>query len=226
MQWNARWNSAVYGLLALVVFIAVIRGAKEGFSANKNVCDLVKKGAYPQISLDNVLDKRMCKEIIKTAERFARDNDGWKTDRHEAYPTTDFDTADIPTLKFPIENIVYRKIVPKMAKAYNLDPLKLGISEVFVAKYDADKGQKSLGRHVDGSDFSFVIALNDGFEGGGTKFAGGSVKKPGVGSAVGFCGRTKHQGLKVTRGTRYILAGFMTYETPEGCGDDSDSDDD
>ena len=106
-----------------------------------------------------------------------------------------------------------------MADAYGLDPLRLGISEVFVAKYSAAEGaQRSLGQHVDGSDFSFVVALNDGFEGGGTRFAGSpEVKKPPVGGAVAFCGQSRHRGLPVTAGTRYILAGFLTYETPDGC---------
>lgn len=214
-----------YYIVMVMTLLAVLffqGGIKEGFfsDANDSVCAKVKKGAYPQISLDNVLNRDVCDEIIRVAEDHAQTVGGWETKRHESYPTTDFDTADIPTLKFPVHNIVYRNIIPKMATAYGLDPLKLGISEVFIAKYSAEKGQqKSLGKHVDGSDFSFVVALNEGFEGGGTKFVkNNAIKKPLLGNAVGFCGQSKHQGLKVTSGTRYILAGFLTYETPEGCG--------
>ena len=168
--------------------------------------------------MENIVDPATCQEIIDAAEAHAQKVGSWETDRHESYPTTDFDTADVPALKFPIHNIVYRKVIPRIAKAYDIDPLKLGINEVFIAKYSADKGaQKSLAKHVDGSDFSFVIALNDDFSGGGTKFVNGVVKKPQVGGAVGFCGQTKHQGLKVTSGTRYILAGFLSYATPDGC---------
>lgn len=212
-----------YALAFLVLLMMVCKPSKESFFPNpdSDICTKVQAGTYPQIPLEGILDQRTCEEIIRVAEQHAVDtNKGkWETDRHKDYPTTDFDTADIPTLKFPIANIVYRKVIPKMAKAYKLDPLKLGITEVFIAKYSADKGhQKSLGKHVDGSDFSFVISLNDGFEGGGTKFVNGTVKKPLPGNAVGFCGQTKHQGLKVTSGTRYILAGFLSYETPDGCG--------
>jgi hypothetical protein len=202
--------------LIVVAFLAVLvnAGLLEGYEAK--VCDKVKKGAYPQISLDNIINPTMCRTIIRIAEQHAKKVGGWETDRHDAYPTTDFDTADIPELKHPIHNIVYRKIIPKMVKEYDLDPLKLGISEVFIAKYSRN-GQRSLEKHVDGSDFSFVIALNDDFTGGGTKFQTGFVGKPSVGSAVGFCGQTKHQGLGVNSGTRYILAGFLTYATPGGC---------
>ena len=209
-------QTIVMGVAALALLLS---GQKEGFfdgARTDAICHKVKKGGYPQIPLDGLIDPETCREIIRVAEKHAEQVGGWETQRHESYPTTDFDTADIPTLKFPIQNIVYRKIVPRMAKAYDLDPLKLGISEVFIAKY-APSGQRSLAQHVDGSDFSFVVALNDGFTGGGTKFVNGSVKQPDMGSAVGFCGQTKHQGLAVTSGTRYILAGFMTYATPDGC---------
>lgn len=213
----------VFLLVCVLLMCIVCNGTKESFFpdpvGSSGICAKVSAGKYPPIALDGILDQRTCDEIVRVAEQHAKENNGWQTDRHQDYPTTDFDTADIPTLKFPIANIVYRKIIPKMAKAYKLDPLKLGITEVFIAKYSADKGQqKSLGTHVDGSDFSFVISLNKDFQGGGTKFVrNDTVKKPEIGSAIGFCGQTRHQGLKVTSGTRYILAGFLSYETPDGC---------
>jgi hypothetical protein len=211
-----------YWILIAVILLFLFKNvAKESFFDSPRdtaICTKVIRGTYPQISLDGILDERTCTEIIKVAEAHAERVGGWETDRHDDYPTTDFDTADIPDLKFPIQNIVYRKIIPKMVRAYKLDPLKLGIEEVFVAKYAAKKNeQRSLAKHVDGSDFSFVIALNKDFKGGGTKFVNGKVKSPKVGSAVGFCGQTEHQGLAVTSGTRYILAGFLKYNTTDGC---------
>jgi hypothetical protein len=214
-------KTGVMILAAAAVVAAIFVDAKESFfDQEPSVCPRVQKGRYPQLDLEGVVDPVTSAEIIRSAEAYADANDGWTTSRHGSYPTTDLDTADVPSLRFPVHNIVYRKVIPRMAKAYNLNPLKLGIHEVFIAKYSADipKHQKSLGEHVDDSDFSFVIALNDNFVGGGTKFAkSGAVKKPGVGSAVAFCGRSRHAGKQVTRGTRYILAGFLKYETPEGC---------
>ena len=198
----------------------------EGFfGTNPSVCRKVAAGKYPQVSMDGVIDAATCVEIIKDAEAHAAAiKGGWTTRRHAAYPTTDLDTKDIKTLRFPIQNLVYRRIIPRLAKAFDLHELKLGIGEVFIAKYEAKAGaQRSLATHTDGSDFSFVIALNEGFTGGGTKFAqSGQVKRPGVGSATGFCGKSRHQGIAVTSGTRYILAGFLKYETPQGCESDSD----
>ena len=109
-----------------------------------------------------------------------------------------------------------------MCEYFNLDPLRLGIGEVFIAKYSAARGkQRRLKAHEDGSDFSFVIALNDGhkYEGGGTKFTKtNEIKRVDKkGSGVTFCGKNKHEGLPVTKGVRYILAGFMRYGDPNGC---------
>jgi hypothetical protein len=45
----------------------------------------------------------------------------------------------------------------------------IGIDEIFIVKYTPTT-QSSLAIHQDGDDFSFVIMLNDAFEGGGTSF--------------------------------------------------------
>ena len=209
-------------LVAALVWLATQTQTREGFfDTDPRVCRRVLAGTYPAISLDGVIDPSTCLEIIRDAEAHAVDKGGWDTSRHSDYPTTDFDTADIPSLTYPIQNIVYTRVIPRMVAAYGLDPLKLGIDEVFIAKYEAAEGrQHSLATHEDGSDFSFVIALNDEYSGGGTKFERtGRVVKSARGSAVGFCGKSRHQGLRTTGGTRYILAGFLKYETPEGCGD-------
>ena len=216
-------------IIVISLWIVFQNPSKEPFFESPRdtaICAKVVQGKYPQISLDGILDHQTCAEIIKVAEAHAERIGGWETDRHDDYPTTDFDTADIPDLKFPIQNIVYRKIIPKMAREFKLNPLKLGIEEVFIAKYTAKKDeQRSLAQHVDGSDFSFVIALNKDFKGGGTKFVNGKVKSPRPGNAVGFCGQTEHQGLAVTSGTRYILAGFLKYNTTDGCVPEDNDDD-
>jgi hypothetical protein len=91
--------------------------------------------------------------------------------------------------------------------------------DVFAVKYDADAaggGQAALEEHRDGSELSFVVGLNDPascFEGGGTRVAAVEpplvVRPPEQGSCLSFCGRQPHGGVAVTRGTRYILAGFV-----------------
>lgn len=80
-----------------------------------------------------------------------------------------------------------------------------------------------LEEHEDGSQWSFVIALNNAseYEGGGTKFVelkSAPVFRPAVGCATLFSGKNRHCGVAITAGTRYILAGFLKVDGMIGGG--------
>jgi len=80
---------------------------------------------------------------------------------------------------------------------------------VFVAKYAHD-AQSFLDVHTDGSEFSFVVQLNDDFGCGGTLFVDERKRmKGGTGSLLLFSGQSRHMGLPVVSGVRYILTGFL-----------------
>lgn len=88
--------------------------------------------------------------------------------------------------------------------------------ELFVVKYEFQEGhQVGLPPHVDGTPWSFVIALNDCTEyaGGGTRFIESQVtyRPQKAGSAVLFSGKNLHEGVALTGGMRYILTGFCEY---------------
>ena len=91
------------------------------------------------------------------------------------------------------------------------------VTEIFVAKYDM-KHQQGLDAHRDGSEFSFIIALNDDFSGGGTYFVDTkkhiSLEK---GDCLVFSGQNKHKGVKIQSGTRYIIAGFLHFKSCDYC---------
>ncbi len=85
----------------------------------------------------------------------------------------------------------------------------------FIVKYRPD-GQPFLRPHHDASTFSLNIALNHiglDFEGGGTRFMRQNCTLLGnkKGHALIHPGRLTHQheGLYVTKGTRYILVSFV-----------------
>ena len=80
---------------------------------------------------------------------------------------------------------------------------------------------RELEAHQDGSEFSFVLALNEQseFQGGGTKFLeidGEPVFRPDRGFATLFSGKNRHCGMAISSGTRYVLAGFLSYADPGG----------
>lgn len=64
-----------------------------------------------------------------------------------------------------------------------------------------------------------MIALNDPaeFTGGGTHFMDSdtTVRPNGVGDVALFCGKNVHEGVGVTNGIRYIMAGFCNYMSPD-----------
>ncbi len=55
------------------------------------------------------------------------------------------------------------------------------------------------------SRWTFMVYLNDDFEGGGTDFEDGVTVRPVTGAALVFAHGLRHQGAEVTRGTKYVL---------------------
>ena len=116
-----------------------------------------------------------CQNIIDEAEYIASLVE-WTTNRHGNYPTTDLPLVELPQtlqfLKLALVERIYPLLVSQFGQ-YLPDPTKLRLADGFVVKYDAERGQKELKPHRDGSVLSFNIALNPAteFDGGGTWFA-------------------------------------------------------
>ena len=97
----------------------------------------------------------------------------------------------------------------------------IGLNPLFrFYKYDASQRFK---RHIDGrfqldesteSRITFMIYLNDDFEGGETKFDDLTIV-PKKGTALCFIHEQKHEGCPVTEGSKYVLRTDVMYrKTP------------
>ena len=88
--------------------------------------------------------------------------------------------------------------------------MTINIQDLFVVKYK-DNDQNHLDMHHDGSFLSFNILLSDTqeFEGGGTYFDDGLTGHLEQGDILIHSSRIKHAGLPITKGTRYLLVGFL-----------------
>ena len=208
----------IYVLLIIVILIILITIIYNNYNNNDDITELCLKINSDKLNdnlkevyvISNVLSLEECNYIINESEIYGSIY-GWKNDRHEYHPTVDNDIKNIPNLKHFIENMVYKKIIPKYEHYYNIPTHKLNIDEIFIVKYSIG-GQTFLEPHIDGDEFSFVITLNNNFTGGGTYFINTKEKiNSTIGSAVIFCGKNKHMGLEITSGTRYILAGFLSF---------------
>lgn len=93
----------------------------------------------------------------------------------------------------------------------------VGLNEQFrFYKYESSQRFK---RHIDGrfkrnekeeSRITFMIYLNDDFEGGETKFDNVTIV-PQAGTALCFIHEQKHEGCPVTEGTKYVIRTDVMY---------------
>jgi hypothetical protein len=157
----------------------------------------------------------MCKFIINECEKYAVNNGGWTLKRHDNYPTTDLPVEKIQSI-FGLVLETMNAVSSKVKKSYCLNEnFKINIKDLFVVKYK-DNAQNHLELHCDGSFLSFNILLSDknDFEGGGTYFDDGLTAHLEQGDILIHSSRIKHAGLPVTKGTRYLLVGFLNINIP------------
>ncbi|KAL9185217.1 hypothetical protein ACHAXT_002994 [Thalassiosira profunda] len=174
-----------------------------------------------------VISPEECQRAIKSAEEHAtKSSGGWTTSRHYAVPTTDIPIHELTSLHAWFCNLWGATICPLLCRQFQLDkpPQRdIFLHDAFLVRYDAER-QRYLPPHVDESTHSFIIALNDGFKGGGTYFHTlGKTLAPSVGGMVSFCGgEVLHSGDPVVSGTRYVIAAFC-YIDLAGSGADASS---
>lgn len=178
----------------------------------KKVCDqLYNKEENKKIEIINtVFSYNFCNTIIKVSEDYANIY-GWTTNRHQYYPTVDNEITTKWSIYNDIIIVIQNIIFNEISKLYNVDKKKLGINEIFVVKYSKG-GQTELDLHKDGSEFSFVIALNNEFSGGGTYFENSQKTiNLNIGDCLIFSGQNTHKAVPIYSGIRYILTGFINY---------------
>lgn len=175
--------------------------------------DLKYNRFLQRFTYSKVYSPDMCRFIINESENYAKNNGGWTTKRHIKYPTTDLPVEKIPSI-FGLIIESMNTVLNKVKMSYGLhDDMTLNIKEIFVVKYSYD-AQNSLEMHCDGSFLSFSILLNDKneFEGGGTYFDDGLTSILDQGDLLLHSSQIKHSGLPITKGTRYLLVGFLNIE--------------
>ena len=162
--------------------------------------------------IERFLNKKECEIIIKKSEELGE----WTTKRHKNYPTTDIPIKSIPGLD-KIKTKIVNNISALIKNKYYLDNQStIEAYDLFVVKYDMN-GQRGLDIHRDSSEFSFVLLLSnpDNFEGGGTYYEEDKllINPDKQGSLSVHFGKVKHSGKNITKGTRYILIGFLKVES-------------
>lgn len=184
------------------------------FSQHKIKANEIKNNILPEI-VKNFASVELCEYIINSTENYTKIN-GWFNKRHNKYPTNDVPVNNITKINYMIYNIVVQNIYTLLCTKYNFVPYFFTVNDLFIIKYEENK-QYELEKHKDGSFISFNILLNNSneFEGGGTLFElsnGEQITLKGnQGDLIFHRGNMVHSGLKITKGTRYLLVGFLNY---------------
>lgn len=163
----------------------------------------------------NMVSSSTCYQLTEWAEEYANGkDDGWTTSRHYAVPTTDIPVHTVPKLLDWFVNWMEFHVAPLLRAQFEpTDNNRFYVHDAFLVRYqDAAKSSSHfLPLHFDESTHSMVLALNDGFDGGGTYFYKfDKTITPTTGSLITFRGnQLLHGGNVVTRGVRYVLAVFL-----------------
>jgi hypothetical protein len=167
----------------------------------------------------HVLNAATCKRLVEAAECAAEARGGWTTERHKKAATTDLPFSLLggerqSGFNHWKETFVRQILRPLLLRDYGAD--FKGFNDLFLVKYSAgSESQRALKVHRDGTLISFVLQLNDSFEGGGTTIeALGESLLHNVGDLCIHCGWLRHGGAPVTSGERYVLIGFCNVEAP------------
>ncbi|WP_269632329.1 2OG-Fe(II) oxygenase [Pelomonas sp. BJYL3] len=168
-------------------------------------------------TIADFLSPEECAHYISRSERMGYSEAAVRTDDgdrlHKEARNNDrvvFDDADLAHHLFSRA----RPLLPAVLDGWQLS----GFNERFrYYRYDRDQ---QFTWHLDGtvrlspsreSVLTFMVYLNDDFEGGSTEFGWESVK-PVRGMALGFPHRLRHQGAAVRSGLKYVLRTDVLYD--------------
>jgi tetratricopeptide (TPR) repeat protein len=160
-----------------------------------------------------MLDNDTCEKIV----RWAEDLGSWTKHRHYEVPTFDVPVHSIdPLLDWFQNKFMIPLMNPLLAQQFEVvNPQGyFYVHDAFCVRYEAGASSNHLPIHTDESTHSFVLSLNDDFDGGGTYLFDQDITvRPAKGSVLSFRGdQVLHGGEAVTRGVRYILAVFLYYD--------------
>lgn len=174
----------------------------------------------PDVYWFPVFNDRFCDEFVAEAENFGKWSTGTNTDDrltggYEAVPTRDIHMNQIGYDEewLYLLNMYIRPLQESVYLGYTHNPPRSIMN--FIVRYRPDE-QPNLRPHHDSSTYTINVALNNvgtDYEGGGCQFLRYNCKvtETRKGWILMHPGRLTHyhEGLTVTKGTRYIMISFI-----------------
>lgn len=159
----------------------------------------------------HVIAQQDCQQIIEAAKEYAQQNGGWTTDRHQEAATTDIPFDAIGGSRRHIfqkwkRRLSQKILAPLLFRDY--EATFISFEDLFIVRYTPDT-QSELRTHRDGTVVSFVLQLNEDYEGGGTYIKSlDTALRHNTGSLCIHSGWLFHGANPVLEGERYVLVGF------------------
>tara|TARA_B110000967_G_C18900207_1_gene574265 strand:- start:2492 stop:4195 length:1704 start_codon:yes stop_codon:yes gene_type:complete len=151
------------------------------------------------------LDVDFCNNLIQCAENYAGKKE-WPL-IHNQYKSNSIRLEKLPNFEEML--YIFEKIfIPLLSSTYKNSSVEWNILDMFINKYDILDNASGLSQHTDAGIITINVLLNDEneFEGGGTRFIkNNEIIKLHQGDALFHCGKDMHEGIKITKGTRYVL---------------------
>lgn len=196
-------------------FVFTMEPTKKNKMRKNEKIDVRNIAKFQQrLLLKNVFSPDVCKWIVNESEEYANNNNGWTTARHNLYPTTDL-PLELMKSPFKFALISFKETFAKeIARYYGLGPATdYEIKDLFIIKYEKDQDKQSkLDLHTDIGCLTINILLSDpmcDFKGGGTFFEDGITTHLTQGDLIVHSSQTKHAGVEITEGRRYVLVFFI-----------------
>ncbi|WP_378176778.1 prolyl hydroxylase family protein [Aquimarina sp. SS2-1] len=177
---------------------------------------------HPEIFLvENFLSKEMCDHFIEKGEQVSFEEAKVSIDGRQVRIKGIRNNQRIMFKDKLLADKIWKKIEPYVQLSFGSYKVN-DLNEMFrIYKYE--KGQR-FKMHRDGSYernekecsfFSFLIYLNDDFEGGDTYFENGITVIPKLGDALLFHHPLRHEGKPIVSGVKYVLRTDVMYTLTE-----------
>lgn len=167
--------------------------------------------------IEDFFSPQECDEMILWSEQKGYEEAKVQVHGKEVMLKTVRNNSRITFIDHDLAERLWEKFKPYAVEHF-AESMALGFNEMF-RFYKYEPGQR-FKPHFDGSyvrneeeasHFTFMIYLNDDFEGGNTSFEQHEVK-PEKGTALVFYHRMKHAGEELISGTKYVLRTDVMYK--------------
>lgn len=173
-------------------------------------------------TIDNFLTVDECNKLIEKSEQIGFEEAGVNVDGAQKMMKMVRNNERILFEDPEYASQLWQKLQPYVKPEVG-NSKAVGLNEMFrFYKYNPNQRFKM---HIDGSykrnesEFSyytFMIYLNDSYQGGETKFASGEIITPKTGTALIFEHGQRHEGTALVSGIKYVLRSDIMYKLKDG----------